>query len=711
MSDPGPWDDFAPSNQAAPAPKQDDSGGDAPWADYAPFAEDKQKPVPAKAPKNTWWGAIKGDADAAAALGSRAIVGPVASLARTANRVIPDWDGTQAEVKNRIDSAEKTFTYDPKTPEGEYALNKIGSVVNPIAKGVGEATGAIIGDENVPAAADIAGSIPALKLPSALGSVGRAAANTVKTASNVAKAPVNAYRDLVYKGKQDALSTTNSGQSMGAARASTDPATLSPPLRQAWREASQETGTVQNPEAGERHAEADQHGVQLTEGQATRDAAQYSNEQNSTHPAIIKRLGDQNQHLTDAIDNVRRDAAPGHVQNDPIENGQITVDALKEFDEPIRADINAKYDAARAASAGGDLQMNGSSFVQNANTALKPQSKFRFLPPTVKGILDDVEQAGGKMSLDDYEAYDTQLGNEISKARIAGDGNAVAAVAKVRDALHAVEPADAETGAAKGLFKTARSAAKARFDAIDADPAYEAAVNDVSINGVKRGRPSTLSDKFLDKYALQAPKANVDRLMEKLNPDAQQAVASHTLSTIRKGAISNTGVVTAGGYEGAVAKYGSKLDSLVSPETRESLDSLGRVIHNVRVAPPGHFVNSSKSGVISNAAHDVAQPLGEAVVNAHTLGMGVPVIKGIINDKFAKRSLAPGAGLKKKPIATEEPMGRATGGKVTDHDVLLKRLVGRWKAAKKHTDKATEPLLKMPDASIVKALEIAQEHI
>jgi hypothetical protein len=315
------------------------------------------------------------------------------------------------------------------------------------------------------------------------------------------------------------------------------------------------------------------------------------------------------------------------------------------------------------------------------------------------------------MSLDDYEAYETQLGNEIAKAKAGGDGNAVTAINKVRDALHAVEPIGEETAEAKKLFKTARSAAKARFDSIDEDPAYEAAVSDVSMNGVKRGRPSALSDKFLDKYALQAPKANVDRLMEKLDPDAQQAVAAHTLSSIRKAAISNNGVVTSSGYQGAVAKHGSKLDSLLSPETRESLDSLGRVIHNVKVAPPGHFVNSSKSGVISNAALDVAQPLGEAVVNGHTLGMGTPVIKGIINNRFAKRTLAPGAGIKKPPtLSPDIPTGRATGGKV-DHEALVNRLINRWKAAKKFTDKGTEPLLKLPDSTIVKALDIAQEHI
>lgn len=53
---------------------------------------------------------------------------------------------------------------------------------------------------------------------------------------------------------------------------------------------------------------------------------------------------------------------------------------------------------------------------------------------------------------------------------------------------------------------------------------------------------------------------------------------------------------------------------------------------------------------------------------------------------------------------------RASGGKV-DHDALVERLYRRWKAAKRETDKTTKTLLGVPDATIIKALDIAQEHI
>jgi hypothetical protein len=221
-------------------------------------------------------------------------------------------------------------------------------------------------------------------------------------------------------------------------------------------------------------------------------------------------------------------------------------------------------------------------------------------------------------------------------------GSAGAAARIVRGELEQL-PLSPAAAQLKGLADTARSAAKARFSALESDPAYQAAVDDAA-SGVKKGEPSALADRFLDKYALgTAPKANVERLMSKLDPEAQGAVASHTLSAIRKSAVNANGGMLPNGYNGALQKYGPKLDALVAPETKDSLESLGRVITNAKVAPPGHFVNYSKSGVIVNAA----QGLGETALNAKTMGLGVPLIKNAMKGRFAKDALKPGAGIER----------------------------------------------------------------
>ena len=600
------------------------------------FAGDQGSPDPSISPQR-WVGGIETLGELGVGAGEDALslgTGALATVPAAAAYVYGLTGAGGSDSLSAARNVRNALTYQPRTEAGQGGMDVIGGI-RP--------------GEIGPRFLDVAGYPNAAQTMREI----EERASDVAPLAWEASAGFPVSRGLgkrVFSPMQDSESETpvsnlNSQQSMGAARAAPPVQNASPVLQQAIRQASQQTGGPVNPTALENHLEADQHGIQLTKGQAKRDPVQFSNEQNSTNPDLVKRFNEQNQQLTDALDNVRREAAPATVQNDPIENGQIAVDALKAYDEPIRADINAKYDAARAASANGDLQMDGSSFVDSANKALRPQSKFRFLPSTVRGILDDVANADGKMTLDDFQAYSTQLGNESAKARAAGDGNAVAAISKVNDALQDIEPIGEETAKAKSLFDNARAAAKARFDELDDDPAYRAAVDDVSLNGVKRGEPSALADKFLDRYALQAPKANVDRLMAKLDPESQQAVTAHTLSTIRMSAVRPNGNVSPNGFNSAVAKYGPKLDSLVSPETRESLESLGRVITNVKVPPPGHFVNYSKSGVIMNAAQGAAQELGGAALNAKTFGLGVPVIKGIAENRFARDALAPGAGL------------------------------------------------------------------
>lgn len=549
--------------------------------------------------------------------------------------------GDTEAAKSVQEDTEKAITYQPRTEEGREMTQGLGQFIEPVGRYVGKGVDFLsnrAAEKHGPAA----GAFEQTVLQGApyilgMGPAARTAESAVGSLSRIGEAAnrIGLERPAI----------AGSQQSMGAARTAPAVAQASAPLQQAVREASQKTGGAVNETVLQNHLDADQHGIQLTEGQATRDPNTYSAEQNSTHPDIVARINQQESQLTDALDNIRREAAPGAVQNNPIENGQIVVDRLKAYDEPIRAEIDARYDAARRASATGDLNMDGSSFVRDANTALKPQSRFRFLPGTVRGILNDVDEAGGRMTLDDYQAYETQIGNEIAKARAAGDGNAVAAINQVRNALERVQPVGEETAQAKGLFDQARSAAKARFDEIDTDPAYEVAVNDVK-NGTKRGTPSTLADRFLDKYVLgTAPLANVNRLMAKLDPEATDAVVSHTLNQIRDRAITPNGKVSPNGFNSAMEKFDPKLDSLVSPETRESLESYGRTLTNTKVPPPGHSVNYSKSGVIMNAAQGTAQHLGEAAINAKTLGMGIPIIKGIAADRFARRVLAPGAGL------------------------------------------------------------------
>jgi hypothetical protein len=622
--------------------------------------------------------AIPAAANSAIDLGSRAL-----GFGTGNNHVIPEFHAGQA-AQDVVEDVKNSAVGQRVAGAARAADKWVGDNLGDTAQDVLHQAGSVAGD--VANIVPVAKGLGALKDTAAAGSVAEAATTPMLAAQN------NLQSRML-----------SSAQSMGAAASAPDLTGASPGTLAAIAKASNP-----NADAIVRHVRANKYGVQLMEGQATRDPVQYSAEQNSTDPHIAKRINDQNTQLTDALDGIRRDAAPTLVQNDHIENGQIAVDNLKAYDEPIKANIDSAYDAARQASAHGDLQMDGSGFVADANAALKPQSKFRFVPGQVKGILDDVDEAGGKMSLDDYQAYSTQLGNEIAKARAAGDGNAVAAISRVKDALERVQPASTETADAKALFDKARASAKARFDALDADPAYQAAVDDVSLNGVKRGKPSALADTFLDKYALRAPRANLALMMDKLDGDGRQAVAAHTLNAIRNKAVGKTGSVLPSGFSDAFSKYEPKLDLLVPSNTSDSLEELGSVINDAKVAPPGHSVNPSKSGVIINAASGTTKDLLGAALNVKTYGLGMPIVKGIAQRRFVNRSLAPGAGID-TPAPTPPVTGRASGGRV-DHEALVNRLFTRWKQAQKESDRVTEPLLTLPDEAITKALRIAQSR-
>jgi hypothetical protein len=431
---------------------------------------------------------------------------------------------------------------------------------------------------------------------------------------------------------QAVVNQSSAGQSMGAAAAAKNIATASPELQKAIVDASRRTGGAVNLDVLHNHWDADSHGVQLTKGQATRDPVQYSEEQNTKHPDITSRLNKQNEQMVEAIDTIRRDASPTTVHNDAIQNGQTVVDALKAHDEPVQADIREKYKALTDAN-GGSMPIDTGSFLSTVDAALKKQYLTKSVPAGAAELLDSL-RAGEPLDFEGFEAARSRL------AEAQRNGGSEGAAARIIRGQLEQMPLAPEAAKLKGLADTARSAAKARFDSLEADPAYQAAVDDAS-SGIKRGQPSPLADKFLDKYALGAPKANLDTMLGKLDEEGRGAVSSHTLNAVKKSAVNASGNVLPSGYNAALQKFGPKLDSLVAPETRESLDSLGRVITNAKVAPAGHYVNYSKSGVIMNAAQGAA----EHAINAKTMGMYGLAKKVLTGDKFAKDALAPGAGL------------------------------------------------------------------
>lgn len=619
MSDAAPWEDFAPSKPSA----ANDVG---PWNDFAPKAKDTTPPpsflsqvghtlagevdTAGNALINLPGRAINAASDLVHRLGGNDSSAPLVPIFHT--KAADDLAGDVSSIlpKQNLSAQGNDDTVIPQfndtTNDVIGQALKVGGDVGQIAAPFGV----------VKSGTDALESFA--KKPETIPEAAQAAANKVATSGNA-----------------------------GAAGTAVNTAKLTPET-QAELARVGSTGTPNATALSRIHeAESLPVPVRLTAGQATGDAGTISEEFNlkgQENNAIGNRYDEQDQNLKDNLLQLHREAAPDTVANNPIQNGQAVIDSLKRYDQPKVAEINAAYKAARDAN-GGDLQMDGTGFASAADAALKPQGKGRFLPSTVRGIIDDVSESGGKMSLDDFEGYRTALANEARKAQISGDGNAVAAISKVRDALEDVQPLGA-SAEAKALYDKARGLAKARFSELDADPAYKAAVND----DAPIGEQSDLADKFADKYVLGGSKAALQRLRPKLDDEGGHAVTSSAMNFLQNKAGINpdtgAGKFSNAGYNAGLTKIAPKAQELLGDQDLiDDTRKLGNVAGYTQALSRGSFANTSHTFIAEKAAEAGEHALNTA---AHGIPIGTAARKFLAGRSSAARvreALKPGAGL------------------------------------------------------------------
>lgn len=537
---------------------------------------------------------------------------------------------------------------------------------------------------------------------------------------------------------------------MGAAVASPSLEGVSPELRDAVANAQSI-----NPEALARQIDAEtlplpegMGPLRLRAGQATGDAQQISDEKNlradpDTQGLLSKSITDQNAKLGSSMGEIRARATPTIVQRSNTEHGQAAIDAIKDQDNAVVQDMRAKYKAL-ADQNGGQMPIDPST----AAGAIKAQLAKGFLTktaeqnPVISEVMDGLS-SGNPMSFESFENARTNL---ASVQR--GSGPDAAAAAIVRNGLENM-PLSSEAANLKGLADTARAAAKARFDTIEQNPAYAAAINDnvpKDQNGLHViGAPSPLADNFMDRYFLgngpSASKAYIARMQTLMqpNPDFSQSVEAAALNKLRAAAgldSFDTGEFRAAQYRNERNAMEPKINVLMSPQSANWTDQLKRVAGYVNDEGKAATVNRANTaltlqrlGAQYPATPGLAGTLadyGTDVGIAHTgpvapflyagKKIGATLVKHSRDAKaiaatraaklkFAQDATAPGAGI--DIGATPETAGaRASGGKV-DHEVLVSRLMSRWHAARKSANKTTEPLLRLPDETIAKALEIA----
>ncbi len=400
-----------------------------------------------------------------------------------------------------------------------------------------------------------------------------------------------------------------------------------------------------------RHLEADTLPIpiRLTEGQATGDVVKLSNEQNrrGKDTQLAQRFNEQNQQLTENINAIREIAAPDVYGTKTIENSQNLIDAYKALDDQRKGAVSAAYKELTDAN-GGTFPVDGVKIASDANALLAKNLKSEFVPAPIRRQLRQFE-SGQPMNFEQFEALRTNLAAEGRKAARAGDGNAEMALNLIRQAMENLPLAKGVGENLKGLADNARKLAKQRFDAIKADPAYKAAIDDV-----------VPADKFIDKFVINGVHKNIETMINNLGRDSQahQNMAAGTVNWLKDkaGIVDESGNFSQAGYNKALKKLDdvNNLNAIFNPEASTQLKNLGNVARYTQFQPKGSFVNNSNTlvGALANHAAGVVESGANMMMGGK---YGIPVgsiIRGKVQEvksaKETQKSLETGAGIRNK---------------------------------------------------------------
>jgi len=389
-----------------------------------------------------------------------------------------------------------------------------------------------------------------------------------------------------------------------------------------------------------------------TRGQAMQDGQMISDEMNSrgkgqAAPVSHEFYKEQGQGIAQNIDSIRASGAPDiPATADHIDHGQTLITAYKTKDAAASADVTARYKALTDAN-GGTLPMDGQTFAANTEAALSKQLKTGSVPADLQSALNEFKN-GRQMTFEDFETLRSDAADAM---RTSTDGRAKAAAGIIREQLENM-PLTPQAAELKPLADSARGAAKARFDAIEADPAYKASVNDPT----PLGHPSPAADKFFNSFVRDGKRENVARMRETLqdSPEATQTIAAGILDHLKgqMNAKPATGNFSSANYTKAFDALKPKMSQYVDATTAQQLNSLGEHARDIQAQPRGSFVSTANTApaLIAEAMKSAATHGGNMIFH------GVPVVSAAraVGSRFldsrnaakdARQSTDPGAAL------------------------------------------------------------------
>jgi hypothetical protein len=343
--------------------------------------------------------------------------------------------------------------------------------------------------------------------------------------------------------------------------------------------------------------------INLTRGQAARDASQFSWEVNTSKlrgagEQLDQHLTDQNRRLIENLNVLGAKDAPS-----TFDASQKVIGKIQDVDAQMREQIGNAYQAVRD-SAGRPALMDHVTFVDTANNALDHGQLGPFLPETIRKQLNDISE--GKLPLSVNVAQ--QLDKVWSGAqRGASNDSEKAAIGALRTALNDAPITDQLGQESMQAYKAAREMARQRFAMIDANPAYKAIVDSTS-----KAEP----DKFFQNFIQGGNASEISSLKQLIGDDGASTLQKTMVGVLKKkalgGASEENGVFSQAAYNKVLQDpvQGPRLQELFknNPEALDQLYRVGRVAENIVAFPKNHSVNTSNtSPTLVNTVRDMAK--------------------------------------------------------------------------------------------------------
>lgn len=178
-----------------------------------------------------------------------------------------------------------------------------------------------------------------------------------------------------------------------------------------------------------------------TLGQMTRDPMQFANEKNLSGVRIRTPQGEgnpladrfqtQNQRLGEVFN-----LAGANDATDRVTAGQTLIDALRASDVPVKQGVDDAYGAARAMTGGRAAELERGVFSQTANDALDQGMWGRFVPPEIRGLMNDITDGTTPFTVDSAVQIDGILSSAQRTAQRQGNDAQASAIGVIRDSLH-----------------------------------------------------------------------------------------------------------------------------------------------------------------------------------------------------------------------------------------------------------------------------------